>query len=929
MKKIYFLFLFTWMSLSTQAQTQTASFTVNPTSFNATDSITITVSNIDVTQWNSSELYLWMWYFDQNDNPVGDSPTNGTWSDSDLSQQLTDNGDGTFSFTFTPSDLFNDTKIGKIGLLVKTDDGSGKTQDFLIEVGVFQLTLNMPTKAISVINSGAQFTVDANTTTLADFELFANGNSIKTQNNTKSFLFQTTLTQTTDYTLLATSKTDGKVLSETFKVIVAPTPNSAPVPSNMVDGINFSTSDPTTATFVLYAPGKNFVHLIGNFHNNDWTIDDTYLLNYDAAQKRFWITLDNLSKDNILFQYVVDGSIRVADPYSELVLDEHNDKYIENTTFSNIPAYPIGKTQHMVSWLRTNLQAYQWKNTAFERPKQKDLVIYELLIRDFVSEHSFDAVKAKLDYLQNLGVNAIELMPVNEFDGNISWGYNPAFHAALDKYYGTKNNLKALIDEAHARGMAVILDVVYNHATGQNPYYRMWNDCNGCYNGKASPENPFFNVSDPNSAFQFFNDINHESPATQAYIDHLNAYWLTEYNIDGFRFDFTKGFTNTPGDGSSYDQSRIAILTRMYDQIRTIDATAYVILEHFAPNSEEKVLIEHRATSNTKEPGMLVWSNHNYNYNEATMGYNNNSDFSSISYKNRGWTTPSNVAYFESHDEERLMYKNLLYGDTEGAYDITEIGTALKRMKLAGAFFFTIPGPKMIWQFGELGYDFSINYCADGTVDPNCRTAPKPIHWNYFDNPERKAIYETWAKLIQLKKENKIFGTSQFTLNVDAANGLKSIYLTAIEKDTNALKYVAIIGNFGMVSQSIIPDFQHKGTWINLMDGSYLEIDQVDAPIQLSPGEFKVLGYKESLGIEDFNQSKRISIYPNPTNDYFSLSIQATHVSIFNILGKKVKTYTGNFEKKHQFSLPHLPDGMYLLKIESEHKTYNTKLIIH
>lgn len=85
-------------------------------------------------------------------------------------------------------------------------------------------------------------------------------------------------------------------------------------------------------------------------------------------------------------------------------------------------------------------------------------------------------------------------MPLNEFDGNESWGYNPSFHMALDKYYGTPTAFKQLIDECHARGIAVIIDVVYNHASGQNPFYRMWNTDNGGYGGQAITNAPFLTL---------------------------------------------------------------------------------------------------------------------------------------------------------------------------------------------------------------------------------------------------------------------------------------------------------------------------------------------------------------------------------------------------------------------------------------------------
>ncbi len=112
-------------------------------------------------------------------------------------------------------------------------------------------------------------------------------------------------------------------------------------------------------------------------------------------------------------------------------------------------------------------------------------------------------------------------------------------------------------------------------------------------------------------------------------------------------------------------------------------------------NSEETVLSNY---------GMMLWGNMNYDYNEATMGYVSN--LTGATYKSRGWSDMHLVSYMESHDEERLMYKNLQYGNSSGTYNIKFFPIAIQRMKLAGVFYFTIPGPKMIWQFGELGYDY-------------------------------------------------------------------------------------------------------------------------------------------------------------------------------------------------------------------------------
>ena len=122
-----------------------------------------------------------------------------------------------------------------------------------------------------------------------------------------------------------------------------------------------------------------------------------------------------------MYQYLVDGNIRIADPYSTTILDEFNDGSIDEVTYPNLPDYPTGKTSHVVTLLRVGDDDFNWQANSYELPEKTDLIIYEILLRDFDDLHSFDALKARLDYLEELGVNAIELMPVNEFDANESW----------------------------------------------------------------------------------------------------------------------------------------------------------------------------------------------------------------------------------------------------------------------------------------------------------------------------------------------------------------------------------------------------------------------------------------------------------------------------------------------------------------------------
>jgi len=846
------LFFLIFISGLSYAQVQTVTFDVSPSPFNEDDQITITASNLDpVDAWGVSDIYLWAWSLDLSGSNSMDSPTNGTWSNSNESQKLTNNGDGTYSISLTPATFYNRTGIGSIGFLVKAKNGTGdkKSQDAVYTVGVVEV----------------------------------------------------------------------------------PPVTEAPVPSGMLDGINVDPNDNTKATLVLYAPMKEFVYLIGDFNN--WQKDDNYLLKKDSGKNRFWIELAGLTpKFDHKFQYLVDGSIRIADPYSTTILDEFNDQYIDEVTYPDLPAYPAGKTSHAVTLLRTGDDAYNWKVPNFVAPEKTDLVIYELLIRDFDALHSYDALQTRLDYLEELGVNAIELMPVSEFDGNESWGYNPSFHMALDKYYGTPIAFKQFIDECHKRGIAVILDVVYNHASGQNPFYRMWNTNNGGYEGQASADSPFFNPVATHS-YSVFNDFNHSKQATRDYVKRTSQYWIDEYHVDGFRWDLTKGFTqnctaNNETCTNAAQSDRVAVLKEYADYQWEKKANFYVIFEHLGTNAEETEWVEYRLNEGK---GIMMWSKLTDPYNESTMGYHESgkSDFSWIDYKKRNWTVPANVAYMESHDEERLMYKNLEYGNSNGAYNVKDLSTALEREKIAGAFYFTVPGPKMIWQFGELGYDYSINHCPNGTINNDCRVSNKPIRWDYADDPERKDIYDVWAKLIKLKLKEDIFHTADFTLDVSKSTGLKSIKLSN-EDGSSDLKYINVIGNFGVTTQNIDPAFQETGIWYNLLDdNSELNVSNVNALISLQPGEFRVYGSNQvALPVDEFTLLEQsLRIYPNPATETFRINKNVQKVEVYDLTGRLVSSFRGEFSPDKEYDASNLKPSLYFVRISTEHGSSSRRLI--
>ena len=247
--------------------------------------------------------------------------------------------------------------------------------------------------------------------------------------------------------------------------------------------INYPTD--TSAALVLWAPLKEFVFVLGDFNN--WQPDNNYQMKKDGDY--FWLEISNLEKGKeYIFQYLIDGEIKVADPYTEKIVDPWNDSYIDSVTYPNLIEYPVNKTEGIASVLQPGQDEFVWEVSDFQVPEKERLIIYELLVRDFTTEHSYKAVRENLDYLEDLNINVLELMPVNEFEGNSSWGYNPAFYFAPDKYYGPKNELKKLIDECHKRGIAVVIDMVLNHSYGQSPFVQMYMD-----NWTITAENPWYN----------------------------------------------------------------------------------------------------------------------------------------------------------------------------------------------------------------------------------------------------------------------------------------------------------------------------------------------------------------------------------------------------------------------------------------------------
>lgn len=589
------------------------------------------------------------------------------------------------------------------------------------------------------------------------------------------------------------------------------------LPAGAQHGINCNSDG--SVTFVFYEKDKNgkrydWCYLIGEFNN--WERKSEYAMKRDESAGCWWITCDGFeSGKEYMFQYMTgndDVRLRLSDPYSEITY-EGNDQWISASTYPSMRPYP-SQTSGYVSAFEIGREAYNWQVTDFKIEDEDDLIIYELLLRDFTvnggKEGNLELAMEKLDYLETLGINAIELMPIQEFDGNDSWGYNPNHYFAMDKAYGTREMYKKFIDECHKRGIAVFVDVVYNHLTGNNAFDKMY----------PLDINPFFNKTAPHP-YSVFEDINHENEVIVNHIKRSLGYLLTEYNVDGFRFDLTKGFTNnssTEATASNYDADRVAILKGYNDYIRSVDEDAVVILEHFCADKEEKELAE---------AGMKVWRNINYAYGQAAQGTKNESSFSGLWTGSNGMKFGAYVGFMESHDEERNAYRQKAYG---AAGVKGNLAVMMQRQELNAAFFLTVPGPKMIWQFGELGYDISI--------EEGGRTGRKAPKWEYLDVPERKSLYDTYCGLIKFRKDNPEFFDegAEFSWKVGTNDWDNGRFITC----TAGSKSFVVVGNFTVQEKTFTVEMPSDGTWVNQFDKSEVYTGG-SLNITLPAGDFRLL----------------------------------------------------------------------------------------
>ncbi|MBL6730746.1 MAG: alpha-amylase [Bacteroidia bacterium] len=817
-----------------------------------------------------------------------------------------------------------------MGVLVKAkngeDQGSGerKTQDFLIDVGKVLMTITSHSGNTILVNANQNTNVYAVMTEngaqeAGSFSSFFNDQLIDSGNGYPTYNLSLNVNSNGTLRIEGSPFSSNETAKIEITVEVAPTVTEEAIPTGLQEGINYHT-DTSKATLVLNAPHKDYVYVAGSFNN--YTTSSAYLMKKDTTSDLFWLELTGLTSGEIYhYQYWVYDTdpvtnspaiVKTADPYSTLVLSPFDDPYIPAGSYPNLPAYPTGQERE-VTVLQTGQNAYNWQVSNFQKPAKEDLVIYEVLIRDFDANRSFQDLIDQVSYFKNLNINAIQLMPIMEFEGNESWGYNTAFHMALDKFYGTPEKFKQLVDTFHQNGIAVILDLAINHVYGRAPGVRMWmDDPDGNGWGDPSSENPYFN-EEPKHSYNVGSDFNHQSTMTKNFTKRVIKHWIEEYKIDGFRWDLTKGFTQNCSDSDegctgSYQADRVAVLKEYADYSWSLDANHYVIFEHLGGDTEEKEWADYRLSEGK---GIMLWGKMTDPYNQLSMGHNSSNSIERMRSESRGFNGKRLVGYAESHDEERLMYKNLQFGNTtQTSHNVKNLNVALSRMSAIGAVSLLVPGPKMIWHFGDLGMDLSLDTCTDGTVN-GCRldTKPQP-QWtnNWLANTQRKKIYDDWSRINDLKQSNEVFRGSSSISPLSTNNLVQRIYVW--NETLSGLKNVVILANFDVTTQNVTSNFPFTGTWYNLIDDSTLSVSSTAQVVTLAPGEFKIFGNQQAtlsnhnpkllhLGLRQNPVKERIEI-DLPTEDTYSYKLYSAlgqEVSNGKHKGLKVLTISAPAQK--------------------------------
>ena len=259
----------------------------------------------------------------------------------------------------------------------------------------------------------------------ASLKLYVNGAMIASAVPADSLMAMFSVSAAGNQFVQATADDGTTQTSDSFNFYVGTPSNIQPLPPGVTDGINYPAGD-SSAILVLYAPHKTRVVVVGDFNN--WSQSTAYQMYKTPDSNYYWLRINGLTAGTeYAYQYILDDTIVVADYNTEKVLDKNVDPGIPSSTYPNLKTFPSGAAGSLAGIIQTAQPAYNWQVSNFKRPAKESLVIYELWLADFTTKGNWQGLIDTLSYLKRLGINAMEIEPFSNFEGAVSWGYNPNF----------------------------------------------------------------------------------------------------------------------------------------------------------------------------------------------------------------------------------------------------------------------------------------------------------------------------------------------------------------------------------------------------------------------------------------------------------------------------------------------------------------------
>ena len=589
---------------------------------------------------------------------------------------------------------------------------------------------------------------------------------------------------------------------------------------------------------------------------------------------------------------------------------------------------------------------YGWSSTPYQRPPANKLVLYELHLREFTalgpSQGKFTDLIPLLAHFNDLGVNAIELMPINDY-GNIgpsnsfSWGYDPNHHFAPEPSYGTPAEFKELVDSAHARGIAVVLDIVFNHLNDPAPLWQMVPD---------EAKNPYFKFPPPvdtrsnEDGLVFFKDMDLWTPEARQYIIDVLKMWIDEYRVDGFRYDYTQGI------GWSMNDTTGGILgfTRRIDS--EYGGSVIQIAEHLP---ESPALIRHGKLTGGWHDSFRdkIFDDARFQNVSLTdfenlvlgLGASKGNDVPDTPYVYADRTQPIN--HTVNHDEQSLVYEMINFQNVDTL-------DALSRDKTYAAMMFTSLGIPMLWQ----GMEWGEARGWDG-MDGGVRMSYRPVRLDLKSTERGKDQFRWYKTLAYQRRLNPALfdGRLRTLWRYDAQRTL----VWGLE-DTVTSSQVMVLANLSGSDQYVtnVP-WLSAGTWYEIVSQSPFVVSADTIPVVGIP-RYSAIVYanrtNEQLNIpvsvdsetgQNTPSSFSVSMnYPNPLNPSTSLRYDLprqsnVRIEVFNMIGEVVSvildsrvsagSYTVRWDGMTSSGIP-ASSGMYIVRFSMDNSIETRKILL-